>query len=69
MLGAVGKSAAASNGALNEPNGVPQAAQVSGSSPELEKWVDEVPRPGVIEPQGTKEGQPYYEVEIQEVEQ
>lgn len=69
LLGAVGKSAAASNGALNEPNGVPQAAQVSGSSPELEKWVDEVPRPGVIEPQGTKEGQPYYEVEIQEVEQ
>ncbi|WP_436345859.1 multicopper oxidase family protein [Natronorubrum sp. FCH18a] len=39
------------------------------SSPELEKWVDEVPRPGVIEPSGTKNGQPRYEVDIREVEQ
>jgi len=69
LLGAVGKTAAASNSVPDEPNIVPQVAQVSQSSPELEKWVDEVPRPGVMEPQGTKEGQPYYEAEIQEVEQ
>lgn len=39
------------------------------SSPDLERWIDEVPRPAVLEPSGTKEGQPYYEVEMQEVEQ
>ncbi|TYL36383.1 Bilirubin oxidase [Natronococcus pandeyae] len=39
------------------------------SSPDLEKWVDEVPRPEILEPSGTKEGQPYYEVEMREVEQ
>ncbi|QLK27183.1 multicopper oxidase [Natrinema zhouii] len=39
------------------------------SSPELEKWVDEVPRPGVIEPAGTKNGQPRYEVTMAEIEQ
>ncbi|WP_137290392.1 multicopper oxidase family protein [Natronorubrum halophilum] len=35
----------------------------------LEKWVDEVPRPNVMDPTGTKDGQPYYEMEIREVEQ
>lgn len=39
------------------------------SSPALEKWVDEVPRPGVIEPSGTKDGRPRYEVEMHEFEQ
>ncbi|WP_081655629.1 multicopper oxidase family protein [Halopiger goleimassiliensis] len=39
------------------------------SSPDLEKWVDEVPRPGVAEPAGTKDGQPYYELEMNEFEQ
>ncbi|MFD1569189.1 multicopper oxidase family protein [Halorubrum laminariae] len=39
------------------------------TSPELERWVDEVPRPGVIEPSGTKDGQPRYEVEMAEIEQ
>lgn len=39
------------------------------SSPDLERWVDEVPRPGVIEPSGTKDGQPHYEVEMAEIEQ
>jgi spore coat protein A len=39
------------------------------SSPELEKWVDEVPRPGVMEPTGTQDGQPHYEMELREVEQ
>ena len=39
------------------------------SSPNIEKWVDEVPRPEVVEPVGTKNQQPYYEVEIREGEQ
>ncbi|PGF14491.1 Bilirubin oxidase [Natrinema sp. CBA1119] len=39
------------------------------SSPDLEKWVDDVPRPGVIESTGMKDGQPYYEIEMSEVEQ
>lgn len=39
------------------------------SSPDLEKWVDDVPRPGIIEPTGMKDGQPYYEIEMSEVEQ
>ena len=39
------------------------------SSPNIEKWVDEVPRPEVLEPVGTKNQQPYYEVEIREGEQ
>ncbi|MFC6719069.1 multicopper oxidase family protein [Natrialbaceae archaeon GCM10025810] len=39
------------------------------SSPDLEKWVDEVPRPGVAEPTGTKDGHPYYEIQMREVEQ
>lgn len=50
-------------------NTTARATSVEHSSPDLEKWVDEVPRPGVIEPTGTKEGQPHYEVEISEVEQ
>lgn len=36
------------------------------SSPHLEKWVDELPRPGVVEPTGTKNGQPRYEVPMRE---
>jgi spore coat protein A len=39
------------------------------SSPELEKWVDEVPRPGVVEPTGTTDGRPQYEIEMREIEQ
>jgi len=39
------------------------------SSPDLEKWIDEVPRPGVAEPVGTKDGHPYYEIGMREVEQ
>ncbi|SDR25659.1 multicopper oxidase domain-containing protein [Natronobacterium texcoconense] len=45
------------------------ATVASHSSPDLEKWIDEVPRPGVVEPTGTKNGQPYYEIEMQEFEQ
>lgn len=43
--------------------------QPSRSSPDLERWVDELPRPNVLEPEGTKDGQPYYEVVLREVEQ
>ncbi len=39
------------------------------SSPDLEKWVDEVPRPGVAKPSGTKGGHPRYEIAMHEVEQ
>ncbi|WP_226042937.1 multicopper oxidase [Natrinema sp. DC36] len=39
------------------------------SSPDLETWVDEVPRPSVAEPTETKDGHPYYEIEMREVEQ
>jgi spore coat protein A len=46
-----------------------QGTPINHSSPALEKWVDEVPRPGVVEPTGTKDGQPYYEIEIKEIEQ
>ena len=48
---------------------ITQEPPTDHSSPTLEKWVDEVPRPGVIEPTGTKDGQPHYEVEMREVEQ
>ncbi|MCU4744134.1 multicopper oxidase [Natronoglomus mannanivorans] len=47
----------------------PPATVATHTSPELEKWVDEVPRPGVAEPTGTKEGQPHYEIEMGEFEQ
>jgi len=46
-----------------------QAIETDQSTPDLEKWVDEVPRPGVIEPAGTKDGHPRYEIEMREVEQ
>ena len=45
------------------------ATVAAHSSPNLEKWLDEVPRPGVAEPTGTKDGRPYYEIEMSEVEQ
>ncbi|ELY92320.1 hypothetical protein C483_08407 [Natrialba hulunbeirensis JCM 10989] len=49
---------------------VPPAATVTThSSPALERWVDEVPRPGVVDPTGEKDGQPYYEIEMTEIEQ
>lgn len=35
----------------------------------LERWVDEVPRPPTAEPSGTKDGKPYYEIEMREAEQ
>ncbi|MES3516723.1 MAG: multicopper oxidase domain-containing protein [Natronomonas sp.] len=39
------------------------------SSPDLTRWVDELPRPAVAEPSGRKEGHPHYEIEMQAVEQ
>ncbi|RKD88644.1 multicopper oxidase family protein [Halopiger aswanensis] len=51
-------------------SGTPEPTTVAAhSSPDLEKWVDEVPRSGVAEPTGTKDGHPYYEIEMREVEQ
>lgn len=47
----------------------PRSATEAHSSPDLEKWVDPVPRPGVIDPVGTKDGHPHYEVPMSEVEQ
>ncbi|NUB92271.1 multicopper oxidase domain-containing protein [Haloterrigena sp. SYSU A121-1] len=50
------------------PETVPRTV-ADHSSPDLEKWIDEVPRPGAAEPTGTKDGQPYYELEMNEFEQ
>jgi len=36
------------------------------SSNGLRKWVEEVPRPGVVEPTGTTNGHPQYEIEMRE---
>ncbi|MFT4946466.1 MAG: spore coat protein A [Natronomonas sp.] len=57
-----------------EPGGdAPEAPGDSGPSghrsPDLERWVDEVPRPATVEPTGTKDGHPYYEIEMRETEQ
>jgi spore coat protein A len=46
-----------------------QTAAERHTSPELSKWVDEVPRPDTAEPTGQKNGQPYYQIEMREVEQ
>ncbi|OIB56097.1 Bilirubin oxidase [Natrialba sp. SSL1] len=46
----------------------PAATVTTHSSPALERWVDEVPRPGVVDPTGEKDGQPYYEIEMSEIE-
>src|SRR5690606_36152999 len=53
----------------DKPGPSSQSSIATHASPDLEKWIEEVPRPDVIEPTGTKDGQPYYEVEIHEVEQ
>jgi spore coat protein A len=63
--GAIGTSVLA--GCLTEPATTTTIAD--HSSPDLEKWVDEVPRPTVMKPTGTKDSQPYYEVKMREVEQ
>ncbi len=55
--------------AADEPEDGGETPDATHTSPDLERWVDEVPRPGVIEPNGTKDGQPRYEVEMAEVEQ
>ncbi len=39
------------------------------TSPELSKWVDEVPRPDTVDPVGERDGQPYYQIEMREVKQ
>jgi len=55
--------------AHNRTETTARPAATDHSTHNLEKWVDEVPRPGVIEPTGTKDGQPHYEVEMREFEQ
>ncbi|UHQ99061.1 multicopper oxidase (plasmid) [Natrinema zhouii] len=68
--GATGISALAGCSAPTNPSRAESATTITDhSSPDLEKWVDEVPRPGVVEPSGTKDGQPQYEIEMREVEQ
>jgi len=57
---------ASSTGSTGTPS---QSPSTEHSSPALEKWLDEVPRPSVVKPAGTKGGNPYYEVEMREVEQ
>ncbi|WP_090508370.1 multicopper oxidase family protein [Natronorubrum sediminis] len=61
--------AGCSSGETNPPPAESAGTITDHSSPDLEKWVDEVPRPDVAEPSGTKDGQPYYEVTMREVEQ
>lgn len=56
-------------GAAGIANVSAQVSQPAQSSPDLEKWIDELPRPSVLEPEGKRKGTPYYEVEMCEVEQ
>ncbi|WP_306060795.1 multicopper oxidase family protein [Natronococcus wangiae] len=70
--GVSGVSALAGCATDNTPSNTETASATTvaaHSSPDLEKWVDKVPRPSVAEPTGTKDGQPYYEIEMSEVEQ
>jgi spore coat protein A len=68
--GATGISALAGCSTSTNPSRAESAATITDhSSPDLEKWVDEVPRPGVAESSGTKDGHPRYEIEMREVEQ
>ncbi|MXR52337.1 multicopper oxidase domain-containing protein [Halovenus sp. WSH3] len=57
-------------GSPDEDDSNPGDEQPRGHrSPALERWVDEVPRPATQEPTGTKDGQPYYEIEMRESQQ
>jgi spore coat protein A len=55
--------------AENETPSPERPSSTGHTSPELTKWVDEVPRPDTVDPAGTKNGQPYYEIEMREAEQ
>ncbi|MFT4944993.1 MAG: spore coat protein A [Halovenus sp.] len=46
-----------------------QPSAAGHSSPELARWVDELSRPPTVDPVGTRDGQPYYEIEMRETEQ
>lgn len=67
-----GASISALAGCMGVPGAVGETSIPSSwrehSSPDLERWIDEVPRPNVLDPTGTKDGQPYYEVEMREFE-
>lgn len=73
FLAATGSAGALSLAGCTAPTGRTETPSESlspeFSSPDLEKWIDEVPRPGVMEPAGEKDGSPYYEMEMREVEQ
>lgn len=47
----------------------PTGSMAAHFSPDLAKWVDEVPRPVVAEPSRTEDGDPHYEIEMRAVEQ
>ncbi|WP_120246563.1 multicopper oxidase family protein [Halopiger aswanensis] len=72
-IAAGGTGISALAGCSTENTNPPQAKNATTitdhSSPDLEKWVDEVPRPGVAKPSGTKDGHPRYEIAMREVEQ
>ena len=51
------------------PRATGGGTQTGHRSPELDRWVDELPRPATVEPTGTKDGRPYYEIEMRETEQ
>jgi len=55
--------------AADGPEDTESTSNATHTSPALERWVDEVPRPGIIDPSGTKDGQPHYEIEMAEIEQ
>ncbi|WP_176548282.1 multicopper oxidase family protein [Natrinema sp. CBA1119] len=72
-IAAGGTGISALAGCSTENTNPPQAKNATTitdhSSPDLEKWVDEVPRPGVAKPSGTKDGHPRYEIAMREIEQ
>ena len=72
-IAAGGTGISALAGCSTENTNPPQAKNATTitdhSSPDLEKWVDEVPRPGVAKPSGTKDGHSRYEIAMREVEQ
>lgn len=53
----------------NDSDSTGDSGPTGHRSPDLEPWVDEVPRPATAEPTGTKDGHPYYEIEMRETEQ
>jgi FtsP/CotA-like multicopper oxidase with cupredoxin domain len=55
--------------ALGLAGALPGTAAATGSSPDLEKFVQPLPVPSVREPDGRRDGADYHEVQIEEVQQ